>query len=287
MAPPSKRPLRTAGVIGYPIRHSVSPAMHQAAFKALGLNMAYERWETPPEQLEWRVATLRHAEMLGASVTIPYKERIIPLLDELDSTARTIGAVNTIVSRARRLIGHNTDAPGFLRALREDGDMEPKGKRVLILGAGGAARAVAVALLQCGVAELVITNRTLDKTHVLADSLAPLAGNTSVGVAIWRSEPGKVDLIVNTTAMGMLHGRAERDTPLHAKQIPSGCLVYDLVYNPEETPLLRAAKVAGARTLGGLPMLVYQGAIAFELWLGLKPPTDVMLAAARDALRGI
>ncbi|MBI3742908.1 MAG: shikimate dehydrogenase [Chloroflexi bacterium] len=286
MTTSSKTPLRTAGVIGYPIRHSVSPAMHQAAFKALGLNMAYERWETPPEQLEWRVASLRHAEMLGASVTIPYKERVIPLLDEMDETARTIGAVNTIVSRARRLIGHNTDGPGFLQALREDGGMEPKGKRAVVLGAGGAARAVVVSLLQAGVKELVITNRTAEKADSVAISLASRKQQVVLKPVVWGTPIGDVDLIVNTTSLGMRHGPAEGQGPLAASQIPRHCLVFDLVYNPEETPLLRAAKSAGARTLGGLPMLVYQGALAFELWLGIKPPVDVMLAAAQAALRG-
>jgi shikimate dehydrogenase len=275
-------PLRIAGIIGYPLAHSVSPAMHQAAFDALGLRMRYERWETPPDHLEWRVAFLRNQEVLGANVTVPHKERVIPLLDELDDLARLTGAVNTIVNRRRRLTGYNTDAPGFLRALREDGAFDPKDQRALVLGAGGAARAVAVALLQAGVGALWVSNRTPQRAESLVSSLGQ--DSATLIVTPWGSVPPDVTLIVNTTTLGMRHGPGEGQSPLGPEQIPAGALVCDLVYNPEQTPLLVAARRAGARCLGGLPMLVYQGAIAFELWTGRTPPADVMLRAAHAAL---
>lgn len=286
VATPSKPPLRIAGVIGYPLQHSVSPAMHQAAFDALGLRVAYERWETPPDRLEWRIASLRHQGMLGASVTVPYKESVLWLVDELDDLARKTGAVNTVVNRAGRLFGYNTDAPGFLRALTEDARFEPKGKRVLLLGAGGAARAVGIGLLQSGVASLAIANRTQARAEALRQAL--LSTGTTDGAVIsvlpWGALPNAPDLIVNATSIGMRHSSAEGQSPVSTSQISSGSLVYDLVYNPPETPLLKAARQAGARTLGGLPMLVYQGAMAFELWTGRKPPLDVMFHAARQAL---
>jgi len=279
-------PLKIAGIIGYPLAHSVSPAMHQAAFDALGLRMRYERWETPPEHLEWRVAALRGQETLGASVTVPHKERVIPLVDELDELARRTGAVNTIVNRRRRLAGYNTDVPGFLRALTEDGGTDPRGKRVLLLGAGGAARAVGVALLQSGVGAIAVSNRTPARAEALVVALrgSGLAGAASLLPVAWGSVPPETALIVNATTMGMRHGPAEGKSPLAAGRIPAACLVCDLVYNPEETPLLRFARAAGARCLSGLPMLVYQGAIAFELWTGRRPPIEVMLRAAREAL---
>ena len=274
------------GVIGYPLQHTVSPAMHQAALDELGLRMRYERWETPPQQLEWRVAMCRNPELLGANVTVPYKERVLALMDELDAVARQTGAVNTIVNRGRRLQGYNTDVSGFLRALTEDGAMDPNGKRALVLGAGGAAKAVAVALLGRGVARLCVSNRTAARGEALSASLATEAASRAVELhqAPWATVPEGTELIVNATSVGMKHGPTEGHSPLEASQIPADALVCDLVYNPAETPLLEAAKAAGARTLGGLPMLVYQGAAAFELWVGRPPPVDAMFRAAREAL---
>ncbi|MEE9285998.1 MAG: shikimate dehydrogenase [Dehalococcoidia bacterium] len=283
---PAKAPLRLIGVIGYPLQHSVSPAMHQAALDQMGLRMAYQRWETPSHQLEWRVAALRNPELLGANVTVPYKERVMAMLDDVDSVARRTGAVNTIVNQGKRLRGYNTDVSGFLRALTEDGAMDPSGKRALVLGAGGAARAVAVALLDARIARLAISNRTPARAEALRDALAPDATKAGAELALlsWGTVASDIDLIVNATSVGMKHSPAEGQSPLAGASIPSGVLVCDLVYNPAETPLLRAARAAGARTLGGLPMLVYQGADALELWVGRRPPVDVMLRAAREAL---
>ncbi len=280
---------KRVGVIGYPLGHSLSPVFQQAALDALGIPARYERWETPPEALAERIASLRGPEYLGANVTVPYKEQVIPLLDELDEVASRAGAVNTIVNRDGRLSGHNTDVPGFLRALRQEGGLEPRGCIALVLGAGGAARAVVLALLREGASLVFVTNRTYHRAFRLVEDLRPLAGRTRLVslpmtyAALQQAAVGW-DLVVNCTTLGMPGTVDAGKSPLPAELIPSDCLVFDLVYAPEPTPLLRDARARGARTLDGLPMLVYQGAESFRLWTGREPPTEVMLAAARDAL---
>ena len=277
---------RTAGIIGYPLGHSVSPAFQQAAFDHHGLDVRFEVWETPPDALREVVTGLRAPDALGASVTVPHKAAVIPLLDRLSESARRVGAVNLIVNRDGLLEGHNTDTTGFLRALREDGAFDPTGKRVLLLGSGGAARAVAHVLLEQGVATLTIANRTVERARQLAADLgngAPLSA-----VSLEPSDlavDGGWHLIVNCTTLGMRHSAGEKLSPIPSAYIPSGALVCDLVYNPPETPLLREATRIGVRTLGGLPMLIYQGAEAFQLWTGKKAPLWVMFQAARRALK--
>ena len=275
------------GIIGYPLGHSVSPVFQQAALDHHRMDARYEAWETPPEELEGRLRSLRSPDMLGANVTLPHKEAVIPYLDLLTPEARRTGAVNTIVHTGDGLEGHNTDIPGFLRALREDGEFEPSGKRVLLLGAGGAARAVAYALVGQGIAGLSIANRTVERAQSLVSDLdTPIATALALDAAALSTLDGW-DLVVNCTTLGMHHSAAENETPIPASLIPPDTLACDLVYNPQETPLLRAAAQAGARTLGGLPMLVYQGAEAFRLWTAREPPIDVMFDAARRALANI
>lgn len=276
-------PLQIAGIIGYPLGHSISPALQQAAFDHLGLRVRYERWPTTTQDLAARVQSLRAPRMLGANVTVPHKQDVMGLLDEVNPQARYIGAVNTIVNHGGRLIGHNTDAPGFLRSVTENAGFDPRGKRVLVLGAGGAARAVVSALAQEGVEKLWISNRTAARARELADAVRQLGGVT-ISTLPWGIVTERLDIIVNTTVLGMKGGPAEGESPLPAAAIQSSALVCDLVYNPADTPFLQAARSVGARTLGGLPMLVYQGAIAFELWTGQRAPTAVMFAAAGKAL---
>ena len=278
---------RLAGIFGYPLEHSISPRFQQAAFDHCSLDVSYEAWPVAADSLEPEVRKLRDDGYLGANVTVPHKERVRSYLDDLDPLAEALGAVNTIVKEDGRLAGYNTDAHGFMEALRRDGACDPKGLTVLVLGAGGAARAAVFALVDAGVASLTISNRTLAR----AESLASEFEAASAGVeAVPMEEPTlagacrKADLIVNTTSMGMRHGIAERETPLKASTIRTQTMVYDLVYNPAETPLLAEAKAAGAKTLGGLPMLVYQGAASFELWTGRPAPIEVMFEAARRAL---
>ena len=283
------------GLIGYPIKHSVSPYFQQAALDYYHLDIRYEAWETNPEKLEAVVAGLREPRNLGANVTVPYKEAVLSLLDEVDDLAGLIGAVNTIVKRDNRLLGFNTDAHGFLEGLRQEGHFDPEGKRVVVLGAGGAARAVCFALVREKVSSLIIINRTPLRAETLAESLrsymaeaglktdlTTLPGqNVSSGEAFARCH-----LIVNCTSVGMKHSSQEGKSPFGIEVIPPGVLVYDLVYNPYPTRLLELARKAGANILGGLAMLVYQGAASFELWTGKKAPVDIMLDKARKVLIG-
>ena len=281
-----------AGLFGYPLAHSISPAFQQAAFDHYSLPVRYDAWPTPPEELGAEIRKLRGEEFLGANVTVPHKEAVMTLLDGVDPWAELIGAVNTIVNDQGRLIGSNTDADGFIRALREHAGMDPQGQRVLLLGAGGSARAAAFALAKGGAASIAIANRTLSRAESLARDVRKLSGNVTVvplegGSLESPDTSGRADLIVNCTSMGMLHGEAEGRTPIDGRLITPGVLVYDLVYNPPETPLLREAQGAGARTLGGLPMLVYQGAASFERWTGKDAPIEVMFEAAESALAGL
>lgn len=278
------------GIIGYPLAHSISPAMQQATVEHCELDATYEVWETPAESLagllDWLQAT---SQMWGANVTVPHKEAVFQQVDWADQTAADVGAVNTIVVRDGRLAGYNTDVAGFVRALEQDAGFDAKGKRVLLLGAGGAARAVLVAMARSGAAHVTIANRTLPRATALVE-LARSWGLSTHSILLddqaLRQERAvsSWDLIVNATSMGMRHSPSEGELPMAAALIPSGVLVYDLVYNPPATPLLEAAKAAGARTLPGLSMLVYQGAEAFTLWTGRQAPVQVMMEAAQKAL---
>ena len=278
---------RLVGIFGYPLAHSISPAFQQAAFDHYALDVTYHAWPTPPHRLEEEVATLRGEDYLGANVTIPYKEKVATILDDVDPWSRSVGAVNTIVREGAQLVGYNTDSLGFIQALKQSAGFEPEGRRVLLLGAGGAARAAAFALAQEGLAALTIANRGVHRAESLADDVGTeLADVTAIALdegALAKACAG-VDLIVNSTSIGMRHGGADAHTPLPGRLIPPGALVYDVVYNPPETRLLAEAREAGARVLGGLPMLVYQGAAAFERWTGKAAPIEVMFRAAERAL---
>ena len=278
---------RYAGLLGYPLGHSLSPAFQQAAFDHCSLPVRYDAWSIPPARLRSEVERLRGDAFLGANVTVPHKEAVMSMVDEVEPWARRIGAVNTIVKDGELLVGHNTDAGGFIAALRESGGVEPRGKGVVLLGAGGASRAAAFALASEGASWLTIANRTLERAQALAADLretaerveaVPLEGSR-VTTACARA-----DIIVNCTSIGMLHSDDEGRSPVDGTAVPSTALVYDMVYNPAQTPLLVEAGQAGARTLGGLSMLVYQGAASFELWTGREAPVQVMFEAARRAL---
>jgi len=274
------------GIIGHPIGHSISPLFQQAALDAIGFDGAYEAWDVAPDGVGEFVAGLRAPGTLGINVTVPHKEAVIPFLDEVDDRSSTAGAVNTIVNRDGRLTGYNTDGTGFLRALREGADFDPRGRDVLVLGAGGSARGVVYALARAGIAQLFIANRTLERAERLVD--IAIDSGVAAEAMVLSDAPGatrEVSLIVNCTSMGMVHGPDENGSPLSAADIPSTVLVNDLVYNPLETPLLREAARAGAATLGGIQMLVYQGAASFEMWTGHDAPVAVMLEAATAAMR--
>ena len=275
------------GIIGYPIGHSISPVFQQAALDYCGIDGAYQAYQVAPDSLEQFFQGLRQPDFLGINVTVPHKEAVIPYLDEVDDWATAAGAVNTVVNRNGRLSGHNTDGSGFLRALKEGAGFYPEGSRTLVLGAGGAARGVILALVRDGVARLTVANRTLERAQRLAD-LAQADGTSSRAIPLSGHElteaAATADLIVNCTTIGMSHGPDETGSPLSTDQIPATALVNDLVYNPLETPLLQEAQRAGARVLGGIHMLVYQGAASFEMWTGRDAPVNVMLEAATKAM---
>ena len=282
------------GLIGHGLKHSISPLFQQAAFDHLGLDIRYEAWETEPLELENVLQRVRGPSILGANVTVPHKEAVVSSMDELDDLALEIGAVNTIVNRGGRLKGHNTDAGGFLRALGREGGFDPAGKGAVLLGAGGVARAASFALARAGVKSLVITDIIEEKAHELVSDLersldrgrepAPNIRALSPDAPQFEEALSGCDLLVNCTPVGMKHSAGEGESPLEARLIPKRALVYDVVYNPIETPLLADAKRAGASTLGGLAMLVYQGAAAFELWTGREAPLDIMMETATKAL---
>jgi len=277
---------QTVGLIGYPVGHSISPAFQQAAFDYLGLDIRYELWETEPDNLGEVVQNIRSPYRLGANITVPYKEDVLSLLDGSDELASDIGAVNTIVRRDACLIGYNTDAGGFLRALEEEGRFDPRGKRVTILGAGGVARAISFALVKSGIKSLTLFNIKIERAEKLAAELKVLKTVVLSSDRDSRFEEAvfSADLLVNCTPVGMKHSAAEGESPLPKELISPQSLVYDVVYNPIRTPLLEIAEGAGARAVGGLTMLVYQGAAAFELWTGRKAPLDIMFTEAKNAL---
>lgn len=266
------------GIIGFPVAHSLSPAIQGAALEAAGIDATYDRWETPLDDLPARLASLREPDCLGANVTIPHKQAVLPLLDAVSPLAAGIGAVNTIVNENGRLAGHNTDGGGFVAALEEAG-FAPRGKRFLLVGAGGAARGVAFALREAGAAALAISNRTASHATALAEA----AGASAVP---FEAPPAGYDCVVNCTSAGMHGSGAEDALPCDPASSDPGTLIVDIVYAPEETPFLRAARAAGLPVLGGLPMLIHQGALAFELWTGRPAPLDAMREAARAALAG-
>jgi shikimate dehydrogenase len=255
----------TVGLIGWPVEHSRSPAMHNAAFAAVGLNWRYILLPTPADQVEAVLARIRSGELQGANVTIPHKQAVMPFLDEIEPAAQAIGAVNTIVRRADRLMGFNTDTLGFRRALLETG-VEVKGRPCAVLGAGGSARAVLYVLRELG-AHITVYARDVDKARAVHGDCRPLGALTEIDPA--------TRLIVNTTPVGLAPHVDASPWPDQAP-FPANALVFDLLNNPPQTRLMRQAERLGLRAVNGWNMLVYQGAAAFEKWTGRLPPIDVM-----------
>ena len=275
---------RVCGIMGDPVEHTVSPAMHNAAFRESGLDYIYVPFHVPQERVEEAVKGLRALNIRGMNVTIPHKVAVIPYLDEVDETARYIGAVNTIVNENGFLKGCNTDASGFLRALAAE-KIDPVGKSIVIIGAGGAARAISVVLADKA-ARLTLLNRHPDSARVLAGRLTGLFRKEVKACDLQReSLAAALDvahLLINTTSVGMSPDSAE--TPVPAGLIRPGMAVIDIIYNPVRTRLLVEAERQGAVTVSGMEMLVRQGAEAFELWTGHKAPVDVMREAGIRAL---
>lgn len=271
---------RLAGIIGWPVEHSLSPAMHNAAFEALGLNWRYAAFPVPPELLGDAVRGLRALGIAGANVTIPHKEAVIPFLDVLSPAAKAIGAVNTVCMDGKYLLGDNTDVHGFLAAL-DQAEVPLHGRRALVLGAGGSARAVVYGLLLRGT-QVFIRARTPARARRLADDMRAVVEGGQVEAV--EQVPAEVDLVVNCTPVGMWpHHDGENPLPAEVR-LHSGMAVMDLVYRPLETALLRQARLAGARAVSGLEMLVWQGAVAFKHWTGQEAPVEVMRQACLRAL---
>jgi shikimate dehydrogenase len=274
---------RVAAVVGHPITHSLSPAIHNAAFAACELDWVYLAFDVAPGEGAAAVRAMRTLGLAGLSVTMPHKEDAAGAVDRLSGEAAALGAINTVVVEDGEVVGENTDGAGFLDALRLDHGLDVSGRRAVVLGAGGAARAVVLALVEAGVESVAIANRTAGR----AERAAALGGGRATvvppdGVA---EVVAGADLLVNATPVGMAEMTgADSGIPVDPSALHPGLVVVDLVYRPEETPLLRAATERGARAVGGLGMLVHQAAHQFRRWTGLEPPIDVMDEAARDAL---
>lgn len=268
---------RVAGVIGDPVRHSLSPLLHNAAFQALELDWVYLAFPVGGGSGAAAVTAMRTFGVDGLNVTMPHKADVLPALDGLSATARTLGAVNTIHRVGDELWGENTDGAGFVDALRHDEAFDPVDRRAVVFGAGGAARAVVLALAEAGVADVAVVNRTASNAAVAASLAGPVG---RVGV---EDDVDGADLVINATPAGM-HGVLAEALVLDPRRLQPGQVVVDLVYAPIRTPLLQAARERGAIAVTGLGMLIHQAAHAFRLWTGEDPPLEVMSAAALAAL---
>jgi shikimate dehydrogenase len=272
-------------LIGHPVAHSLSGAMQQAAFDALGVDATYELWDRTPAMLPDAVAELRSDDILGANVTIPHKERVVPLVDRQTEEAHATGAVNTITREAKRLIGHNTDVPGFRVALDALVGRQKMPRQAVVLGAGGGARAVVYGLIAEGFQRVIVFNRHLHRAEGLVRHFGRTAAHMELRAMPWHesiieAELAKTKVLVNSTAIGL----SAEESPVPGEIIPGDLLVLDLIYR--RTPLLRAAEAAGCTVADGGLMLLHQGAAAFTLWTGQPAPLEVMQQALDAARAG-
>jgi len=280
---------RLVGVFGHPVGHSVSPQMHNAAFAHLGMDWCYLPFAVAPENLEQALRALPALGIAGVNLTIPLKERALPAMDEIIPPADVVEAVNTVDCRAGKLIGYNTDVVGFARSLEERGE-EIAERTVVVRGAGGAARAAVVALARMGAARIWVVALQVElERGARTAELARRARAQTLGAAIaWdesalRNALCAADVLVNATPIGM-HPHHEAPPPVPPECLRGEMLVYDMVYNPAATRLLREARQRGCRAIGGLRMLVLQGAAAFGIWTGCQAPVEVMQRAVAEAL---
>lgn len=271
------------GLFGHPVSHSQSPLMHNTAFHQLELPYVYVAFDIAPDRLKEAVTGIRGLGIKGVNVTIPHKVAILPFLDEIDPLAQRIGAVNTVVNVNGRLIGYNTDGTGYVRSLVEETGLLLADQVVTLLGAGGAARAVACTLADKGVKEIRIVNRSREKAQILADHLRPLVPATALEPYEAEEAVRTATLIINTTSIGMYPKVDE--IPIPAEWLHEGLIVSDLIYNPLETKLLASAKQVNAITHSGIGMFVNQGALAFERWTGVEAPVELMRQTVLAQLR--
>jgi len=260
--------------------------MQNTAFQAVGIDACYLPFPVSPENLSNAVRSMRVLGIQGLNITVPHKELIIPHLDELSEEARLIGAVNTIEVREGKLVGHNTDGRGFLRSLRDDARFSPKGKRFLFIGSGGAARAVGFSLALAGAAWIRFIDIDWKKAGALADDIRSRTGANALSIDddALTETAREADALINATPLGL---KRTDPLPLSPRHLRKGHLVCDLVYNPPETSFLKTARLAGAKRLPGLGMLLFQGVIAFEIWTGRKAPVEKMRSALKRQIRGI
>ncbi|MGI6629234.1 MAG: shikimate dehydrogenase [Bacillota bacterium] len=286
--------MRILGIFGHPVSHSLSPKMHNAALEAVGLEkeFIYLKFDILPHDLKTAINALKVLNAKGVNITIPYKEAVIPFLDGLDMSAQAVNGVNVIVNDNGRLIGYNTDGIGFIRSLKEESGVNPQGKKVLVLGAGGAAKSVCAALAAAGTREIVIVNRTIER----AESAGEIVRKIGCKVRTYdfsrkkfndlTEEISSSSIIINTTSVGLYPPDQSLLTDfqdfLHQDQV-----VADIIYLPKETLLLKQAKRKGCVTLSGAGMLIYQGAEAFRLWTGLDAPVDIMKKVLEEELKNV
>jgi shikimate dehydrogenase len=286
----ARKPVRL-GVFGHPVTHSLSPQMQNAALKACKIDMQYARFEIAPDELRDAIQLIREHEFVGINLTLPHKVSAPELLDDVDANAKRIGAVNTIKLDNGKLRGFNTDGKGFARAIREEFVVDLRDLRVMVLGAGGAARAIALQCAKEHCERLVIANRTFEKAQALTNDLrefftgpkvfgpVPRLHAIPLEESALKFQIGHVDLIVNATPMGL---NASDAPPIPARLLEPHLMIYDTVYAQDrQSPFVIAAHEAGARAANGLSMLLHQGALAFEVWFGREAPLDLMRAAIR------
>lgn len=268
---------RVIGILGHPVHHSMSPVMQNTAFEALSLDYVYVPFDVAPDDLQRGIDGIRALGFAGANITIPHKERVIDFLDWVSEEARAIGSVNTIVNDEGILKGYSTDGEGFMRALEAAGGTA-KGSQAVVLGAGGSARAIVYALAKAG-AKVAVANRTFSRAVELADFMNVVLGSELIEPIALQSEAAgeavrSANLLVNCTSVGM-YPKVDCQ-PVPSEWLHKELFIFDQIYNPLETSLLRAARAIGLQTANGIGMLVYQGASSFKIWTGMNPPTDAM-----------
>lgn len=276
---------KVVGLIGYPIGHTLSPAMHNRAFEYLDLNYLYLPFPVKESNLKEALRALPALSVVGVNVTLPYKERVLEYLDEVSEEAELTQAVNTILVKDSRLIGYNTDGKGFVTSLKKGAEFNPRDKKVVIIGAGGASRAVSIGLAKEGVEKITLIDIVFNKAQSLASHIAKNISKVEVA-AVKEEGLGKevreADILINATPLGM---KPDDSLPIDPKLLHPNLLVYDLIYNPSKTRLLSEAERIGAKTLNGMGMLLYQGALAFTIWTGREAPIEVMARALKEELK--
>ena len=278
-----------AGIIGYPLSHTLSPSMHNFIYQKLGIDVEYKKWEISPNNLKSHIEKINNENFIGANITVPYKEKIVPLLDEIRNEAKFTGAVNTIVKNNNKLIGYNTDVYGIEQTL-DIKLMNDVINNAVIFGAGGAAKAAFFVLLQRGLNNLTIVNRTKSNALKMISKFNNVNCDQTIITLNEKSQIKSAclsaDLIINTTILGMKGSGYEDISPIDSTFIDSNSVIFDMVYNPTKTPLIKIALERNANIIEGLNMLVYQAIKSIELWTGIRPSFDDMYSKCKEILEG-